>query len=780
MFQRLKKIAGYIFPKGNKIRLFMSFFTSGITIAINLAIPYVLNKAISLLQTKENYEVGRLKLSPVTLVGIYGGAWTLSRLLSIIQRIMINPMAMRSGRKLASKYLEHLMRLPLQYHITEEEGNKMEVLNKAFIGVYDLTSNVFIHALPTSLEVLSATILLEIFGIPLLGGGLGITLALSCLYSAAMSNVIADIKQQELKGNLDSYNKITSMVTNFETIHTHNNADLELTSVNNTLIDLAELSASALTRPDWIALGPLLLTGASILTISILVAEKVWSGEMSLDEFIFTTYYLFQFSAPLLNFSDAVTKIRASLVNVNHVLDFFEKHPVTYEDQRKPSLQVTSETATISFENVHFSYEEKSPEVLRGTTFNVNAREKLAIVGTSGSGKSSIVKILLGFYNVFEGTIKINGQDITAVNVPSLRKHISVVPQSSTLFNNTLRYNILYNFLSRENEVSEALLLDAIKKASLKEFLKDLPDGFDTVVGEKGAKMSGGQRQRVAIARALLKKPSLLIFDEATSALDGISEEEVQKSLDEAAKGITTLVITHNLKTTQNADRIIVLDKGVVVQTGTHDELLKQVNGVYRQLWDKKTSRSAESKEGKLESKTILNEPTDDLPTTRRLSAPQSISTPRTLSFNSSQLTLAPSHSRHVLSPSHSMQGSDTKDDKLLTSRTFSGSPHRDNTPSTSTRSDTGHSPSQHHKYPRSPFRSSARSPQASSKNDEAYSQPLLHSPRTSSSHAKSQKGPGVARQIDDKHSVNSPILDKHKKDGESSRENGHSSCIIS
>ena len=323
--------------------------------------------------------------------------------------------------------------------------------------------------------------------------------------------------------------------------------------------------------------GQALIIGAAMITIMVMAVREVASGAITLGDFTMINAYLLQLFIPLNALGFVYREIRQSLVNVERLFGLLGEKPAIEDADEAPTLAV--DKAEVGFHNVHFAYRADRP-ILQDVDFSIPAGHTVAVVGASGAGKSTLARLLFRFFDVDKGRITIDGQDIREVDQDSLRAAIGVVPQDTVLFNDTLYRNLAYG----RPGATEAEVHHAARQARLDDFIRSLPDGYDTKVGERGLKLSGGEKQRVAIARVLLKNPPLLILDEATSSLDSISEQAILGALNEVSSHRTTLVIAHRLSTVRDADSILVMDHGQIVESGGHGELLAK-NGYYSRLW---------------------------------------------------------------------------------------------------------------------------------------------------------------------------------------------------
>jgi ABC-type transport system involved in Fe-S cluster assembly fused permease/ATPase subunit len=382
------------------------------------------------------------------------------------------------------------------------------------------------------------------------------------------------MNQYENKANDEAVDSLL----NFETVKYFNNEEHEIRRYRAILEKWNEANLKSQWALAGLNSGQALIVSISLVVVMILAAFEVKNGTMSLGDFVLVNTFLLQLYTPLNLVANTYRITKTALVDLENMFSLLQE-PIDVKDmENAPELEVTR--AEIEFQDVTFSYESDKAPVLRGVSFKVPGGTKLAIVGATGAGKSTISRLLFRFYDVNSGSILIDGQDISRVTQSSLRKAIGMVPQDTVLFNETIRYNIAYGKV----DATEDEIIQAAKMAQIHNFIMECPDRYETLVGERGLRLSGGERQRVGIARAILKNPPILIFDEATSALDSATEKEIQNSLAEVAKGKTTIVIAHRLSTIVDADRIIVLKDGVIVESGTHTELLMK-GGEYARLW---------------------------------------------------------------------------------------------------------------------------------------------------------------------------------------------------
>jgi ATP-binding cassette subfamily B protein len=373
---------------------------------------------------------------------------------------------------------------------------------------------------------------------------------------------------------------------NYETVKYFNNEDMELKRFDSTLEEWEEYAVKSQTSMSLLNFGQGAIVALGVTAIMFLAADGVSKGEMSIGDLVLVNAFMLQLFIPLNFLGMVYRQIKYSLADMDLIFKLLEREPEIQDAEQARAMQV--DKGEIRFEQVDFHYQPER-RILHRVDLHIEPGQKVAVVGHSGAGKSTLSRLLYRFYDVSGGRILIDGQDLREVTQDSLRRAIGIVPQDTVLFNDSIYFNIAYG----RPEASREAIEKAAELAHIRDFIESLPDGWESIVGERGLKLSGGEKQRVAIARAMIKQPRILIFDEATSSLDSRTEQAIQDTLREVAQRHTTLVIAHRLSTVVDADRICVMDNGRVIEQGSHIQLLEQ-QGAYRQMWDLQQIEQAE------------------------------------------------------------------------------------------------------------------------------------------------------------------------------------------
>ncbi|ENN86298.1 putative ABC transporter, ATP-binding protein [Rhizobium freirei PRF 81] len=469
--------------------------------------------------------------------------------------------------------------LSLRFHLERKTGGLSRIIERGTKGIETIVRFTILNTFPTFIEfLLTAIIFWRGYGFSYLAVT-AVTVWLYIWFTVKASDWRISIRRTMNNSDTDANTKAIDSLLNFETVKYFGNEEMEAKRFDQSMARYEKAATSVWTSLGWLNFGQGVIFGLGTTVMLVISGLSVLNGHQTVGDFVFINAMLLQLSVPLNFIGFVYREIRQGLTDIEEMFDLLEVKPEVVDAPDAKELVIGK--GAISFKNVHFAYDPARP-ILKGISFEVPAGKTVAVVGPSGAGKSTLSRLLYRFYDVQSGTITIDNQDLRTVTQKSLRKVIGMVPQDTVLFNDTIAYNIRYGRPS----ASEGEVTTAAEIAQISDFIRHLPEGFETKVGERGLKLSGGEKQRVAIARTVLKAPPVLILDEATSALDTTTEREIQAALDIVSKNRTTLVIAHRLSTVIGADEIIVLKSGAIAERGTHADLLAQ-NGLYASMWNR-------------------------------------------------------------------------------------------------------------------------------------------------------------------------------------------------
>jgi ATP-binding cassette subfamily B protein len=586
----IKRVLPYLWPPGEgwvKRRVVAALLLLVAAKIVSVSTPFLYKQAVDALAGETPDTGTLLGLTAVGLTVAYGVARLGTVAFQELRDAVFVRVGQRALRKLALETFTHIHRLSLRYHITRKTGGLSRIIERGVKGVDFLLRFMLFSIGPLILELaMVAVIFATLFGFSYMAVVV-VVITLYVVFTLKVTEWRVKLRREMNDQDTDANQKAIDSLLNYETVKYFNAEEREAGRYDRAMQFYEVAAVKTGQSLSFLNGGQAFLITSGLVIVMSMAALGVQRGELTVGDFVMVNAYMIQITMPLNFLGTVYREIRQALVDMGEMFGLLGQPAEVVDKPGAKPLAVRG--GMVEFDKVEFGYEE-TRAILKGISLTVPAGNKVALVGPSGSGKSTIGRLMFRFYDVNGGAIRIDGQDLRDVTQSSIHAQIGVVPQDTVLFNDTVRYNIAYG----RTDATEDEIVVAAKAAKIHDFIMSLPDGYETTVGERGLKLSGGEKQRVGIARTLLKNPPILILDEATSALDTQTERDIQDSLREMGQGRTVITIAHRLSTIADADQIVVLEAGEIVERGTHEDLLTR-GGRYAAMWARQSSEEEET-----------------------------------------------------------------------------------------------------------------------------------------------------------------------------------------